>query len=89
MWIDRPATEIYSQLNRHYTEENTQMANKSMKRCSIALVTTEMQIKAMMRHHYIPTRMAKIKTNKQANPKNPDNTTHWRAMELLGLTYCW
>ena len=51
---------------RHLTEEDVQMANKHMKRCSILLAISEMQIKTTMRHHYTPIRMAKI--------KNSDNT---------------
>lgn len=62
---------MYSQLN--HTEGNTQMANKSMKRCSVALVTMEIQIKAIMRHYYLPIRMAKIKTNF----KNLTIPTYW------------
>ena len=74
MWIDRTSIEIYSQLSRLYTEENTQIANESMQRYSIALVTMEMQIKAIMRHHYLLTRMAKFKTNTLFKT---DNTTYW------------
>lgn len=57
MWIDRPPTETYSLLHKHHTEENIEMASKTMKRRSIALVAMEMQIQAMMRHHYLPTGM--------------------------------
>ena len=43
------------------------MASKHMKGCSPSLAIMEMQTKTIMRYHFIPTIMAKIKKMDKAN----------------------
>ena len=54
-------------MNRNLTEEDTDMANKHMRKCPASLTIREIQIKTTMRYHLTPVRMGKI--NKAGNKK--------------------
>jgi hypothetical protein len=79
---NKPIKNWSTDLNKEFSTEEYERAEKHLKKCSTSLIIMEMQIKTALRFYLTPVRMAKL--------KNSDDSRCWRGCGERGtLLHCW
>ena len=79
---NNPTKKWAEDLDRHFSKDNTQIANKHMKRCLTSLIMRQMQIETTVRCHIPPV--------KWLSSKKSTNKKCWRECREKGkLLLCW
>ncbi|MBE8326213.1 hypothetical protein, partial [Leptospira borgpetersenii] len=79
---NNPIQKLGEELDRIFTTEEIQKAEKHMKNCFRSMIVREMQINTTLRYHLTPVRMAYIKKD--------SNNKCWRGCGKIGtLLHCW